>query len=240
MSERANIRFFTAGDTALVMEFGNEINDALNANVKSVYDGLIQKPIDGVREAVPTFRSLLVYYRPEKISFESLQKKLADLSVNAVSSVNKSKRVIHIPVAYGGEYGEDMARVSEHTGLSEKEIISIHSGKDYLIYMLGFLPGFPYLGGMDRRLITPRLKNPRTRIPEGSVGIGGEQTGIYPLASPGGWQLIGRTPVKPYDADRKNPFIYNAGEYIRFFPISADEYRKIESDAAYVCKEEIG
>ncbi len=151
----------------------------------------------------------------------------------------QSARVIKIPVCYCEQFGEDLAFVAKHAGMSTDEVIRLHSGTDYLIYMLGFLPGFAYLGGLDKRLVTPRLESPRTLIPQGSVGIGGEQTGIYPIASPGGWQLIGRTPVRPYDAKRQPPILYNAGDYIRFVPISLEEYSRIEAlvkNGEYECE----
>ena len=148
-------------------------------------------------ECIPTFRSLLVCYDPLQTGCEALIKKLKKRIKSLDQVSGGEKRVFNIPVCYGGEFGEDIAFVASHAGLTEQEVIDIHTGRDYLIFMLGFLPGFAYLGDMDKRLHTPRLPNPRTSIPAGSVGIGGEQTGIYPLASPGGWQLIGRTPVKP-------------------------------------------
>jgi KipI family sensor histidine kinase inhibitor len=236
-NDNINIRFLTAGDAALVMEFGNEIREEINARVRHICDVLKKNPLDGVIEITPTFRSLLISYAPEKISFTALKGRLSEFAATFSTETESGKRrIVHIPVAYGGEFGADMAYVSEYTGLSEEEIIKIHSDTKYLIYMLGFLPGLPYLGGMDKRLNTPRLKNPRTKIPEGSVGIGGEQTGIYPLASPGGWQLIGRTPIRPYDPNRENPFLYNAGDCIKFFPISASEYEKIQENKEYSCK----
>lgn len=220
--------FLPAGDSAVNVEFGRTIDPEINKKIRSLSDSLSRKPIRGVTECIPTFRSLLVCYDPLQTGGEALIKKLKKRIDKLDSAAGASKRVFKIPVCYGGEFGEDIAFVASHAGLTEQEVIDIHTSRDYLIFMLGFLPGFAYLGDLDKRLHTPRLSNPRTSIPAGSVGIGGEQTGIYPLASPGGWQLIGRTPVRPYDPEAEQPILYSAGDYIRFFSVDEQEYRRIE------------
>lgn len=235
----SELRILPAGDAALVAEFGNEISTACNARVRLLNENLKRSKIRGIVETVPTYRSLLIYYDPLIISYKKLCACIRSASGRKGDMKADAKRIVEIPVCYGGQYGEDLAAVANHTGMREAEVIRLHSGRDYLIYMMGFLPGFPYLGGMDPRLSTPRLSNPRISIPAGSVGIGGEQTGVYPLASPGGWRLIGRTPLRLYDSEREQPTLYQAGDYIRFKPIDEEEYRRIEElvkSGPYQCK----
>lgn len=222
------ISILTAGDSAVTVEFANEISPDINRRVIAFGRALAKKKIKGVLEFIPTFRSVTVFYDPCLISYGRLCKLLMRMAENTEAIGEDTKRVFYIPVCYEEAYAPDMHTVMEHTGLSRQSIIELHSGRDYLIYMLGFLPGFAYLGGLDERLHTPRLATPRTRIEAGSVGIGGSQTGIYPLDSPGGWQLIGKTPVRPYEERRENPILYRAGDYIRFVPIKEKEYQEID------------
>lgn len=229
MDTENTVRFLFCGDCSLSVEFGNEISPDCNNRIRGLTDSLGKKPIRGISECIPTYRSLLINYDPGVISGDSLILKIKK-RLSALSDVSGGqKNIIVIPVCYDGEFAPDMDNVCTHAKLTKEEVVRIHSGRDYLIYMLGFLPGFPYLGGLDERIHTPRLESPRTTIPAGSVGIGGKQTGIYPLASPGGWQLIGRTPLRPYDPDREEPFLYAAGDYIRFRPVSLQEYDSIKA-----------
>ena len=222
-----NVRFLLTGDSALSVEFGNEISEAMSRNIRA-YKTLLEKAgIPGIVETVPTYRSLMVYYDPLVIRYGPLREKLEQLLSEMGEAEIAPGPVLEIPVLYGGEMGPDLPFVAENAGLSEEEVVRIHSSAEYLIYMLGFTPGFAYLGGMDERIAAPRLRQPRVRIPAGSVGIAGTQTGVYPIDSPGGWQLIGRTPVKMYDPDRGKPILPEAGQYIRFSPVTQEEYDAI-------------
>lgn len=231
-NETPEVRFLPAGEGTLDVEFGNAVHPKINAKIRKLVGSLRQTPIRGIIETVPTFRSLMIVYDPCRIGYDRLVRKLKKRLASLSFVETEGGKIIEIPVCYGGEFGEDLGNVAAHAGLSPEEVIRRHSKPDYLIYMLGFLPGFVYLGGLDKQLVTPRLATPRTRIPAGSVGIGGEQTGIYPLDSPGGWQLIGRTPLRPYDPAREEPIFYRAGDSIRFRPIDVDEYHEIEAQVA--------
>ena len=222
--------FLPAGDRALVVELGETIGPEINRRVHDLTLAIERAEVPGVLELVPTYRSLLVYYDPMKVSPEDLRASIGQAQGSQGQSSLAEPRVVHLPTLYGGDHGPDLGFVAEHAGLPVSEVVAIHSGTDYLVYMMGFSPGFPYLGGLSEGLTTPRLETPRTEIPAGSVGIAESQTGVYPVASPGGWQLIGRTPVKLFDPDREPASLLMAGDYVRFVPIAnADEYLDIEA-----------
>lgn len=223
-----NIRILTAGDSSLLIEFGKEINPEINRRITATVQLMKAQTVEGVIDVIPAFCSLLINYDPRVIGYEAMKERMESLLKLETEASENRKKIYEIPVCYGGEYGPDLDNIAKHAGLTPEEVIEIHSSRDYLIYMLGFLPGFCYLGGLDERIHTPRLANPRIKISAGSVGIGGSQTGIYPLDSPGGWQLMGMTPVKTYDPDRETPILVEAGDYIRFVPIDEAEYKRIK------------
>lgn len=228
----SDVRYLVSGDCAVCVEFGNKISPDINTKIRAFKIAVEKSGIEGIVETVPTYRSLLVYYKPEVIGFKELTKEFEDL-MGSISNIQiPPPTVIEIPVLYGGEMGPDIENVATHNGKTVEEVIKIHTSEEYLIYMLGFIAGFPYLGGMSKEIATPRLKSPRVKIDGGSVGIAGEQTGVYPVDSPGGWQLIGRTPLKLYDADREKPVLLEAGQYIKFRSINAAEYTEIEKKVA--------
>ena len=230
MTNLATPRFLLNGDTAVSAVFGDRISEEVNRTIRAFQLLLTERKIPGIVETVPTYCSLMIHYDPDCISCDRLLGTLKELAASVDTAALPPSEVLEIPVLYGGEMGPDLAHVAENAGISEEEVVKRHSAPEYLIYMLGFTPGFTYLGGLDPSIETPRLKTPRVSIPAGSVGIAGKQTGIYPIASPGGWQLIGRTPVRMYDPLRETPILPRAGQYIHFFPITEEEYRKIEAE----------
>ena len=227
-----NIKVVPEGDSGLLIQFEQVIRPAINQRIAAIVKLIRAQQISGIIDMIPTYCSLLINYNPQAISYKELHHRIESIVKMDTKTESITKKVYEIPTCYGGKYGPDLKNIAEHAGLSEEEVIRIHSSSDYLIYMLGFLPGFTYLGGLDERIHTPRLANPRVLIPAGSVGIGGSQTGIYPVDSPGGWQLMGMTPVKTYDPNRAEPILVQAGDYIRFVPVSEEEYLAIEKQVA--------
>ena len=216
------------GVSGVLAVLGDSISEQTGAQVAALREAIAAAHISGVEEIIPAYASLLVKYDPFLTDYAALCEALRRLEKTFSASTVQSGRIVEIPVCYGGAYGEDLPFVAQHAGLSEQEVIALHTARPYRIYMLGFLPGFPYLGGLDERLHTPRLPTPRTKIPAGSVGIGGKQTGIYPMESPGGWQLIGRTPLTLFAPGESLP--YAAGDRIRFVPINEAEFARIRRD----------
>jgi KipI family sensor histidine kinase inhibitor len=216
-------RFLLAGDAALVVEFGDQIDLQINRRVHVLARVLTERSLPGLGEVVPTYRSLLVHYDPLQLSCTKVKSFVADALAACESTPLPAPRLVDIPTVYGGDHGPDIAFVAEHNGLSSEDVIRLHSEATYTVYMLGFTPGFPYLGGLPDALVTPRLETPRKRVPAGSVGIAGAQTGVYSLATPGGWRLIGWTPVVLFDSGRTPPALLHPGDRVRFVPVEEAE-----------------
>lgn len=224
-----NYPILPCGDCAVTVQIGTVISEEVNREVVAVLHALHQAAIQGVQELVPSYTSICIHYDPFLLSFDQLKEILSNLEITISMQAEAQAAVVQIPVCYGGEYGPDLSFVAEHNGLSVEEVIRRHSSGNYLVYMLGFLPGFAYMGGMDETIACPRLESPRTKIPAGSVGIAGAQTGIYPLNSPGGWQLIGRTPLKMFSlAGDAAQFALAAGDRVQFVPITEEQYLALE------------
>ncbi len=227
MSAMDAIRFLPCGDSAVTVEFGNRIDDQLNGAVHAFASAVEALGHPAIREVVPTYRSATVHYLPHLLEYAALVQLLRPLT-ETQGGAGPFGAPVEIPVLYGGPWGPDLEEVAAHCGMTPEQVIAAHSAPCYRIYMLGFTPGFPYLGGMDPRLATPRRKEPRIRIPAGSVGIAGNQTGVYPIESPGGWQLIGRTPLRLFDLGSDPPILLQAGRSIRFVPIDEPTYHRLE------------
>lgn len=213
-------------ESAVLVEFGKIINEEIHRKVKMFCEYLDEHPFNGMIEYIPAFSSVAVIYDPMKIKYERIYSLLSEILCNLNPSFGKQKNIVRIPVCYGGKFGPDIEYVAEYNKISVEEVIKIHSSAEYLVYMIGFAPGFPYLGGMSDKIATPRRKSPRTAIPKGSVAIGGMQTGVYPISSPGGWQIIGSTPEELFRPKEYPPTLIKSGDIVRFYQISYEEYER--------------
>jgi KipI family sensor histidine kinase inhibitor len=217
------------GDNGLLIEFGNEISLEVNRRVIALSEAIKDAKIQGVEEQVPTYRSLLVRYDASKTSYEYLVFSIKDVEKTMTEqNMEKVGRKTIIPVIYGGEYGPDLADVARFHGLTEEQVVKIHSGREYRVYMVGFVAGFPYLGEVADKIATPRLETPRLKVPAGSVGIAEKQTGIYPCEAPGGWRIIGRTHLRLFNPLQQPPALLQLGDIVKFKPISEKEFRITE------------
>lgn len=218
--------FRLMGDRGLLLELGDEIGSEVNEKVRRMTLAIQAESIEGIVEIVPTYRSLLILYNSLILSFVGLKKRLERIEKGLQQTPFPEPKLTQIPALYGGSYGPDLEEVAKYHQISPEEVIQLHCSKPYFIYMIGFMPGFPYMGELPEALITSRLKTPRLSVPAGSVAIAQRQTGIYPMESPGGWQIIGRTPVKLFNPEREPPALLQMGNLVQFFPISEKEFKE--------------
>jgi len=228
-------QLYAMGDRALVAEYGRALSVAINARVRAAAEHLLAHRLPGMTDVVPAFAALTVHFDPLQVAAHhrttdpvtAMRDALQHALAKAPDLPKRKPRTIEVPVCYGGEFGEDLAAVAQRSGLSEEDVVQVHSAPEYYVFTLGFLPGFAYLGGLDRRLVTPRLESPRKRVPAGSVGIGGDQTGVYPLETPGGWNLIGRTPMALFRFDEEAHAVIEPGDRVRFLAIGARDFQAL-------------
>ena len=220
--------FRLSGDRGLLVEFGTSIDPDINRLTRNVAQRLEALAITGILDVIPAYASFLVIYDPHQIGVSSLQETVLACLDQTDAAPEKEGATVDIPVCYSESFGPDLPNVAGYNGLTPDQVIQIHTAGRYLIYMIGFAPGFPYLGGLDPRLHTPRLDTPRSQVEAGSVGIANNQTGIYPISSPGGWQIIGRTPLRLFVPETENPVpYYRPGDSLRFVSISESEFYRL-------------
>ena len=216
----AEMQCYLLGERAACMSSSAPVDLACQQRIWTMTSGLRQHA--GIVDVVPGMNNLTVFFDPDICAGETIVSLMKERWA-ASQAQTFASRNINIPVRYGGASGPDLADVAAHTGLSEDEVIAAHSAADYVVYFMGFQPGFAYLGGLPECLVTPRRASPRTRVPAGSVGIGGAQTGIYPLSGPGGWQLIGHTDLRLFDPTSESPILLQPGDVVRFVPLDGDD-----------------
>jgi KipI family sensor histidine kinase inhibitor len=211
------------GDRGLLVELGDEISRQINQKVRALFIGLAGHNLKGIKELVPGYRSLMVVYDPLVSSLSSFKSQIMDIWGTVDEAQLPSPRIVEIPVVYGDEFGPDLEWVAHYLKMTPEEVIRLHTQPTYQVYMIGFMPGYPYMGEVVDSLVTPRRETPRTDVMQGSVGIAQKQTGIYPVTSPGGWQIIGRTPIRLFDPQKNPPSFLEMGYRVNFYPITAKE-----------------
>ena len=211
-------RIVPLGDSAVLVQLGDEIDLTINQRVHTLANLITASPVNGIIETVPAYATLLVHYDSLSLSFTQIKHILREKLAQIRENESRQPRLVEVPVRYGGELGPDLESVASQLGLHIEDVIRIHSGKIYTVYMMGFTPGYPYMGKLDDALIMPRLETPRTRVPAGTVAIAGSQTGIYSIESPGGWNLIGWTPLKLFDPYAASPFLFAPADEVKFVP----------------------
>ncbi len=220
----AGLRIAAAGDSALLIEFPSRIEPAINERAIALARSLERRCGSALRDVVVGYCSVTVYFDPLAVDARWLEAEALDEAAGIETEQFREAAVLEVPVCYGGDCGPDLAEVATFAGCSEGEVIERHAAVTYRVYLLGFVPGFPYMAEVDPRIAAPRRATPRTAVPAGSVGIAGGQTGIYPSVTPGGWNIVGRTPMRPFDPERGEPFLFRPGDQVRFRPIGRDEF----------------
>jgi len=223
----STFRIVPVGDATIVVEFEERIDPAVNARAIATAEAVRAAAISGVRDVVPSYRSVAVYFDPLLTDHERLVWRLEDAIARPVHAESVEHAHIRVPVCYGGEFGPDLPEIARVRGVSEAEVIEIHSSRTYRVFMLGFMPGFAYMGLVDSRIAVPRRQTPRVRVPRGSVCVAGVQTSVHPVDAPSGWHLIGRTPVRPFDPSRRDPFLMKPADEVHFYPIGRDEFDRL-------------
>ena len=234
--------YFPLGDSTFLIKVGDDISLETHQKIRSLIRAIKDKNIEGIIDLTPAYNEIMISYDSLKLSYIVLLDKIKSIAKGLIVSEKAESEIVHIPVCYENDFSPDIEIVAKKNNITVKEVIQIHSSTDYLVYMLGFTPGFCYLGGMSEQISTPRKENPRNKIEAGAVGIAGNQTGIYPIDSPGGWQIIGKTPLRLFDPERSPEFLVEAGNYLKFYPVLKAEFDKIEvlvSEKRYKLKTEI-
>jgi len=224
----STFRIVPVGDATMVVEFEERIDPAVNARAIAAAEALRAAAIPGVRDVVPTYRSVAVYYDPLLTDYERLVWRLEDAIAAPAPAASIERAHVRVPVCYGGDFGPDLPEIAGFARVSEAEVIEIHISRTYRVFMLGFMPGFAYMGLVDSRIAVPRRETPRVRVPPGSVCVAGVQTSVHPVEAPSGWHLIGRTPVRPFDPSRRDPFLMKPADEVHFYPIGRDEFDRLD------------